>query len=165
MPKKPHANPVPQRAVDTVTTGVMGHDAAELHSAANNLQSAIFNSANFSCIATDARGIIQIFNVGAEHLLGYAADDVVNKLNERARALSAEFKTPIAPGFEALSYKASCGLEDIYELTYIQKNGGQLPAVVSVTALRDAHGSVIGYLMISIDNTARKKDEDAQKIA
>src|SRR3954471_19779018 len=43
------------------------------------LQSAIFNSANFSSIATDERGVIQIFNVGAERMLGYAAADVVNK--------------------------------------------------------------------------------------
>jgi len=37
------------------------------------LQSAIFNSANFSSIATDEKGVIQIFNVGAERMLGYAA--------------------------------------------------------------------------------------------
>ena len=38
---------------------------------AGALQSAIFNSANFSSIATDAKGVIQIFNVGAERMLGY----------------------------------------------------------------------------------------------
>ena len=43
------------------------------------LQRAIFNSANFSSIATDAKGVIQIFNVGAERMLGYAAADVMNK--------------------------------------------------------------------------------------
>ena len=44
------------------------------------LQSAIFNSANFSSIATDAKGVIQIFNVGAERMLGYMAADVLNKI-------------------------------------------------------------------------------------
>ncbi|MDP2975985.1 MAG: PAS domain-containing protein [Anaerolineales bacterium] len=47
---------------------------------AGALQSAIFNSANFSSIATDARGVIQIFNVGAERMLGYTAAEVMNKL-------------------------------------------------------------------------------------
>jgi len=47
---------------------------------AGALQSAIFNSANFSSIATDAKGVIQIFNVGAERMLGYAAIDVLNKI-------------------------------------------------------------------------------------
>ena len=136
------------------------------------LQNAIFNSANFSSIATDAHGVIQIFNVGAERMLGYAAVEVTNKITPadisdphelvaRAAALSAELSTPIAPGFEALVFKASRGIEDIYELTYIRKDGSRFPAVVSVTALRDAHTAVTGYLLIGTDNTARKRAEKA----
>ena len=136
------------------------------------LQSAIFNSANFSSIATDAKGVIQIFNVGAERMLGYAAADVVNKITPadisdpqeviaRATALSIALGTAIAPGFEALVFKASRGIEDIYELTYIRKDGSRFPAVVSVTALRDAQDAIIGYLLIGTDNTARWQAEEA----
>ena len=136
------------------------------------LQSAIFNSANFSSIATDAAGVIQIFNVGAERMLGYSAVDVVNRITPadisdpvelvaRARSLSVELGTPITPGFEALVFKASRGIEDIYELTYIRKDGSRFPAVVSVTALRDALEEIIGYLLIGTDNTARKQAEEA----
>src|SRR6202790_1500246 len=135
------------------------------------LQSAIFNSANFSSIATDAKGVIQIFNVGAERMLGYTAQEVVNKITPadisdpreviaRAKTLSVELETQIAPGFEALVFKASRGIEDIYELTYIRKDGSRFPAVVSVTALRDAEGAIIGYLLIGTDNTARKRAEE-----
>ena len=138
------------------------------------LQDAIFNSANFSSIATDEKGVIQIFNVGAERMLGYAAADVVNKITPadisdpqeviaRAKALSVELATSITPGFEALVFKASRGIEDIYELTYIRKDGSRLPAVVSVTALRDADNAIIGYLLIGTDNTARKQVEAEQK--
>jgi len=139
---------------------------------AGALQSAIFNSANFSSIATDAKGVIQIFNVGAERMLGYTAADVMNKITPadisdpreviaRAKALSTELETPIAPGFEALVFKASRGIEDIYELTYIRKDGSRFPAVVSVTALRDDQNAIIGYLLIGTDNTARKLAEEA----
>ncbi|MEO8122279.1 MAG: PAS domain S-box protein, partial [Rhodoferax sp.] len=134
------------------------------------LQNAILNSANFSSIATDEKGVIQIFNVGAERMLGYAAVDVLNKITPadisdpqeviaRAKALSVELSTPIRPGFEALVFKASRGIEDIYELTYIRKDGHRFPAIVSVTALRDAQGGIIGYLLIGTDNTARKQVE------
>jgi PAS domain S-box-containing protein len=140
---------------------------------AGALQNAIFNSANFSSIATDAKGVIQIFNVGAERMLGYAAADVMNKITPadisdhqeviaRAKALSVELETSIAPGFEALVFKASRGIEDIYELTYIRKDGSRFPAVVSVTALRDAQDGIIGYLLIGTDNTARKQIEAEQ---
>ena len=146
------------------------HQGALLNTGA--LQSAIFNSANFSSIATDAKGVIQIFNVGAERMLGYTAAEVMNKITPatisdpqeiiaRAEALSVEFETPIAPGFEALVFKASRGIEDIYELTYIRKDGSRFPAVVSVTALRDAQDDIIGYLLIGTDNTARKHAEEA----
>ena len=139
---------------------------------AGALQRAIFNSANFSSIATDAKGVIQIFNVGAERMLGYTAAEVMNKITPadisdpqeviaRAAALSVEFGTPIAPGFEALVFKASRGIEDIYELTYFRKDGSRFPAVVSVTALRDAQDAIIGYLLIGTDNTARKQAEEA----
>jgi PAS domain S-box-containing protein len=138
------------------------------------LQDAIFNSAYFSSIATDEKGVIQIFNVGAERMLGYAAADVLNKITPadisdpqeviaRAKALSLELATTITPGFEALVFKASRGIEDIYELTYIRKDGSRFPAIVSVTALRDDQDAIIGYLLIGTDNTARKQVEAEQK--
>ena len=141
---------------------------ATMENQADALQRAIFNSVNFSSIATDAKGVIQIFNVGAERMLGYAAVDVAGVLTPadlsvpqeiitRATTLSAEMNTPIAAGFEALVFKAARGIEDIYELTYICKDGTRLPAIVSVTALRDCQDAIIGYLLIGTDNSERKK--------
>jgi PAS domain S-box-containing protein len=157
--------------VDVVTE--VRREAALLKTGA--LQDAIFNSANFSSIATDEKGVIQLFNVGAERMLGYTATEVVDKITPadisdpqeviaRAKVLSLELATPITPGFEALVFKASRGIEDIYELTYIRKDGSRFPAVVSVTALRDAQGGIIGYLLIGTDNTARKQVEAEQKL-
>ncbi len=81
------------------------------------LQNAIFNSANFSSIATDERGVIQIFNVGAERMLGYTTAEVMNtttpadisdpqEIITRAKALRVELGIPITPSFEALIFKA-----------------------------------------------------------
>src|SRR5712672_2513705 len=103
-------------------------------------------------------------------MLGYTAAEVLDKITPadisdpqeliaRAKALSLELRTPITPGFEALVFKVSRGIEDIYELTYFRKDGSRFPAVVSVTALRDAQDAIIGYLLIGTDNTARKQVE------
>jgi PAS domain S-box-containing protein len=162
--------PFPEDGTADVITEVRREEALLKTGA---LQNAIFNSANFSSIATDEKGVIQIFNVGAERMLGYAAADVVNKITPadisdpqeviaRAVALSAELATPITPGFQALVFKASRGIEDIYELTYIRKDGSRFPAIVSVTALRDDQGAIIGYLLIGTDNSARKQVEAEQ---
>ena len=161
---------------DVVGTQDVGNEVRrkEALREAGALQTAIFNSVNFSSIATDAKGVIQIFNVGAERMLGYTAAEVMNQITPadisdpqeviaRAKALSVELGTPITPGFEALVFKASRGIEDIYELTYFRKDGSRFPAVVSVTALRDAQDAIIGYLLIGTDNTARKQVEEERK--
>ncbi len=158
------------RGIGSVITARKQAEEALLKAGA--LQKAIFESANFSSIATDARGVIQIFNVGAERMLGYTALEVMNRITPadisdpqeviaRAKSLSAELDTAITPGFEALVFKASRGIEDIYELSYIRKDGSRFPAVVSVTALRDHEDAIIGYLLIGTDNTARKEAEVA----
>ncbi len=156
--------------------GAIGHDGAIERRRTGTLlktralQSAILSSPNFSIIATDERGIIQLFNVGAERMLGYRSADVVDRISpsdmhdpqevaERAQSLSRELGTPIAPGFEALAFKASRGIEDVYELTYICKDGSRFPALVSITALRDDYGEIIGYLLIGSDNSVRKEVE------
>src|SRR5665213_2927089 len=157
---------VEQSTVDAADFKIASSHAEALPGGA--LQRAIFNSANFSSIATDAKGVIQIFNVGAERMLGFTAAEMMNKVTPadisdpqeivaRAKTLSVELGTPIAAGFEALVFKASRGIEDIYELTYFRKDGSRFPAVVSVTALRDEHDVIIGYLLIGTDNTAGKR--------
>jgi PAS domain S-box-containing protein len=172
-PKKDKATPSRESAAPQLEAQAVGAEgnikASVLKTGA--LQNAIFNSANFSSIATDEKGVIQIFNVGAERMLGYTALEVVNKITPaqisdpqevvaRAAALSIEMDTAITPGFEALVFKASRGIEDIYELTYIRKDGSRFPALVSVTALRDAASTIIGYLLIGTDNTARREIEE-----
>ena len=158
----------PNTTLDATDSGLV--DASVLRET-EALQTAIFNSAKFSSIATDAKGVIQIFNVGAERMLGYSAAEVTNKLTPadlsdaqelvaRADALSLELGTPITPGFEALVFKASRGIEDMFEQTYVRKDGTRVPAALSVTALRDADDAIIGYLLIATDNTVRKQIEE-----
>src|ERR1700733_13141837 len=159
-------------ACDADKVGLAKFRVDELIVKSGALQQAILNSANFSVIATDEKGIVQLFNAGAELMLGYAASDVVDKitpadlsdqteLSARATALSKDHGVSITRGFEALVFKASRGIEDIYELTYIRKDGSRIATVLSVTALRDASDDIIGYLLIGTDNTARMQAEEA----
>ena len=134
------------------------------------LQNAILDSANFLIIATDTEGVIQIFNAGAERMLGYTAATVLNRISPadiadqqqviaRAKALSNKFDTPITSGFEALVFNAMRGVEDTFDLNYIRKDGSRFPALVSVTALRDSQDNITGYLLHGTDNTTRKQAE------
>ncbi len=176
VPTAPPSPPAPDAATSAVAGSVPALAGAPLTELKiDALQMAIFNSANFSCIATDDAGVIQIFNVGAERMLGYAAQDVINKITPadlsdaqelvaRAAELSVGRADAVTPGFQALVFKASRGIEDIYDLTYIRKDGSRLPAVVSVTALRNAQDRIIGYLLIGTDNTERQQVEARQTV-
>ena len=137
---------------------------------AQALQQAILGSLHFPIIATDDKGIIQLFNAGAERMLGYGAAEVVNQISPsdihdplevkaRAEELTLEYGQTITPGFEALAFKASRGIADVYELTYICKDRSRFPAIVSITALRGDYGEILGYLLIGSDNSARKRVE------
>ena len=138
------------------------------------LEKAIFHCANFSSIATDAKGVIHIFNAGAERLLGYAAAEVVGRLtpaafhdpdelSARAHALSAELGASVEPGFEALAFRASRGVDDVFELTKVRKDGSRFPAQVSVSALRDDDDAIIGYLLVDTDDTERRRAEEERQ--
>lgn len=137
---------------------------------AGTLRDAIFNNRDFAMIATDVAGTIQIFNQGAQRLLGYASADVVGKMTptdltslselmQRAGDLKSELNIPIEPGFDAMVYKARRGIEDTFEMGYRRRDGSTCLVVVSVTALRDQHDAIIGYLLISNDNTVRREAE------
>ena len=126
--------------------------------------------ATFSEIVTDDKGVIQLFNRGAQRMLGYSDADVLNRVTpteisdpqdvaQRAEVLSAEFDVHVAPGFEAMAFKAARGIADTHEWTYLRKDGSRLSALVSVTALRDVQEAIIGYLVIGTDNTELKQIE------
>ena len=118
---------------------------------AGALQSAVLNSTCISWIATDDKGVIQIFSAGAERMLGYTEAELADKRKAADLGDPAE-----AVGFEALAFKASHGIEDRHELTWIRKDGSRLAAVVSVTALRDAKCEIMGYLLIATDNSPQE---------
>ncbi|MBC8211959.1 MAG: PAS domain S-box protein [Gammaproteobacteria bacterium] len=138
------------------------------------IRQAILDSANFSIISTDTVGVIQSFNRHAETLLGYSAEELVNKqspallheLDEvvaRAAQLSAELETTIEPGFEVFVAKARLGSADENEWTYRCKDGRRFPVLLSVTALKDAQGNITGFLGVASDITERKQAEIALK--
>ena len=138
----------------------------------SELQSAILEGAEYGIIATLPDGTLTAFNPGAENMLGYSADEVVEKHDpgifhdideviERAQIFSEELGYEIEPGFEVFVAKARQDLPNEHEWTYIRKDGSRFPVLLNITALRDEDGKITGFLGIASDITERKAAQEA----
>jgi len=138
---------------------------------ANHLREAMLNAAPFSIIATNAEGLITAVNPAAERMLWYKAEELVGNAKSalihdpqevaaRAAELSNELGKTIEPGFEVFAHKARFGIAEEHEWSYIRKDGSHFPVNLAVTALRDEHGEISGFLGIAYDITERKRRED-----
>ena len=139
--------------------------------ATSALQRAMLEGAGYAIIATDTRGIIQLFNPAAERMLGYGAAEMIGQLTPaafhipeevaaRAKELSAELGREVPAGFETFVAKAELGQPDQREWTYIRKDGTHFPVLLSVTTLFAERGKITGYLGVASDLTERKHDEE-----
>jgi diguanylate cyclase (GGDEF)-like protein/PAS domain S-box-containing protein len=139
-------------------------------------QRAILESANHAIIATDINGLIIDFNPAAQQMLGYSANEVVNRhtpalihdLQEiitRAGVLSEELGFQVEPGFEVFVAKARIGQREEQEWTYIRKDGGRVPVLLSISALKDSDQNIIGFLGVAVDLTTRKELESSTALA
>ena len=138
------------------------------------LAAAILEHAGFAIITTDTSGLITAFNRMAEQLLGYAAADVVGKASPgmfhleaevvaRAGEFSRQLGIDMAPGFDVFVAKTRLNLPNEHEWTYVRRDGSGFPVLLSVTALRDGAGTVIGFLGMAVDLSARKRAEQAAR--
>ncbi|MBK8479304.1 MAG: PAS domain S-box protein [Opitutaceae bacterium] len=133
------------------------------------LHASILESVAYALIATDAQGTIEVFNRGAELLLGYRAEEMVGRstpsiihdpdeVANRAEVLTAELGRPVSPGFEVFTAKAEATrAPDENEWTYLRKDGSRVPVRLAVATMCDREGRVTGFLGIAQDITAQER--------
>lgn len=135
------------------------------------VNNAIIQSANYSIVATDTKGIITTFNSSAEKMLGYDRSELIDKENPgifhditeviaRSKSASKELGVNIEPGFETFVCRARRGETEESNWTYIHKDGHKIPIRLSVTALYDSHGHINGFLGISYDISTQLAAEE-----
>jgi PAS domain S-box-containing protein len=133
--------------------------AGERDSQQRLLKAVMDSTMEVALVATDSRGLIQLFNAGAERMLGFRAQDVINRMTLEAFHLPEELEarglelsdalSQTIRGFEVFSALPSRGLSEARTWTYRRADGNLIPVRLSVTALRDRHGSIFGYLGVA----------------
>jgi two-component system, sensor histidine kinase and response regulator len=147
--------------------------SAELSGAREKLQAVLDAASHVSIIASDATGLITVFNHGAERMLGYSSDEMVGKQSPailhlgsemfaRGRQLTEELGKPVH-GYDVFVEKARSGRHDEHEWTYVRKNGTTLTVNLVVTAAYGTNGAIVGFLGVAMDVTARAKAEQTSR--
>ena len=148
----------------------------ELHQTKARLQAVLDAATQVSVIATDVNGMIDVFNTGAERMLGYTAEEMIghqtpaiihleSEVQKQGEEMSQQFGRTIQ-GFDVLvEYAHQGGSHEEREWTYVRKDGSQLTVNLVVTARRDSNGRIVGFLGIATDISARKKAEEAMRKA
>lgn len=138
---------------------------------ASRIQSAVFNSIEYSLIQTDKEGLIVSINKGTQQMLGYTPQELVgihtpmiihkaSEIEQRAKEFSQELGREVAVGFETFIAKTNLGLPNEHEWSYVTKTGEEIPVVLSVTALHDQEGRVNGYIGIAKDISKEKSIQE-----
>jgi len=142
---------------------------AERAAVNSRLRGVLDAATQVAIIATDRRGTIQTFNVGAERMLGYRAVDLIGRhtpelihlpeeIVQRSRELSQRLGRQVED-FEVFVVEASLAQGHVeQEWTYIRRDGSQLPVNLMVTGVRDAQDELVGFLGIAIDITASRQN-------
>jgi len=141
---------------------------ADLMQARDRLQALLDAAIEVAIIATDLQGRMMLFNRGAERMLDYREEDMLGKspallhlpaeVEARGLALSAELGRPIQ-GFETFVALAQRDGIETREWTYLRRDGQALAVSLSVTHVRDRHGTPLGYLGVARDISAQRQAE------
>jgi len=132
------------------------------------LQAVMGSATEVSIIATDPKGIITLFNRGAEKLLGYRAEEMIGRssaitfhIADEVAAHTAGVNTAYGlslADFPALVERATREGSDKREWTYVCKDQRHVQVELVITAIHE-NGQVSGYLGIAKDISERKQAE------
>ncbi len=119
---------------------------------------------NYAIVATDAQGLITVFNRGAERMIGFDAAEVIGihtpaVFHDMSEIDATAADSGRAPGIGGILQAAARDGVQTLEVQYVRKDGRRLPVSLSVSAIRDRAGEVRGYVGVGQDITGPRRDQ------
>ncbi len=114
---------------------------------------AIEDIRDYAIFMTDPDGLITNWNLGAQHILGFSADEIVGK--NASKFFTPEDRAKDIPRKELATAAAVGCAED--ERWHVRRDGSRFWASGVVTPVRDETGTLIGFSKVMRDMTERNK--------
>ena len=132
-------------------------DITERHrsEAAIRFQAQLLNAVQQAVVATDAEGLVIFWNTFAEKLYGWTAEEAVGGKIEELTP-SPFLREHASEIFE----RGAVGESWTGEFLVQGKSGKAFPALLTTSPVRDEHGTVLGFVRVSIDLTERRNLEE-----
>lgn len=138
------------------------------------IQQVVMDGTNHAIIGTSSTGLITMFNSGAEKMLGYSREELINQCTpvrlylpeeviNHSAAIASEFNESIEPGFFSIAARARQSGNEEREWTFVHKDGNHLPVVQSITSQRDAQGVITGYIALVQNLSSSRTVEAAER--
>ncbi len=148
------------RRTHVVLTGI---DVTEERNVRSMTQGLLDSATGTAFIGLNRRGMITIFNTGAQELLGYSSDDVtgrlrVEQLHDPKEMLQVAAEAGTEPGFPAMVAGVD-GAPLTRDWTLVRKDGSRVVCAVTLSRVHDAFGAHIGYLAVGRDVTESRRSQ------
>ncbi|RYY31458.1 MAG: PAS domain S-box protein [Chitinophagaceae bacterium] len=114
---------------------------------------------DYAIILLDNDGLVLNWNIGAEKIKGYSADEIIGK--HFRQFYTEEDRLKMVP--EKLLAEVLANGRALHEGWRVRKNGSRFWGSIVITLLHDARGGVTGFSKVTRDLTERKEAEDKMK--
>jgi signal transduction histidine kinase len=144
--------------------------ADQRRAARDALVSVIDSATEQAIIATDATGLVEVFNAGAERLLGYGQGEVVGRMRltdfhvrselEARRSLLFADNSPVDNPqalVDALVAPALGGRAEVRDWTYVARDDARMTVRLAVTRRSESDGTTTGYVVVASDVTSERE--------
>jgi PAS domain S-box-containing protein len=134
----------------------VSRDAEEPDYPIQALLAAIVESSDDAIVSKTLDGRIRSWNAGAMRLFGYTPEEVIGK------AITIIIPPELHEEERRILEKLQRGERlDHFETTRVTKDGRRIPISLTVSPIRDSHGTVIGASKVARDISERKRAEQA----
>ncbi|WP_162799149.1 ATP-binding protein [Nocardioides sp. 616] len=142
-----------------LAVGVQRRESWQARREQAKVQQLVHSASGIAIIGTDRTGHIDMFNPGAQSVLGYSAEEAIGRqpsmFHSQAEIERLAAKLGIQPRFDLVALELANPKYAGFDVEFIRKDGSVRTLQLSISRMLDASGRTIGFVSTGEDVTRR----------